>query len=739
MGIDRGVYGQAITKRQGTDAAERQGQNATDFQKQNGSDWLSALRERIIALKKESADAAFSAFLDQKWMELQGTENALYQIEQSIEQGYQQYLVKMSYRQPIPSSMHCGQTQPVEQLQTYYMQMNPAEQRQTMYHAQMNPAEQRQTMYHMQMQTVEQRQTMYHAQMNPAEQQQTVFQPQMQPVSSVFSSSGQGQPKPVYHPQLQQQAAQAQTAQVLQPAYRQPAPYPGQENPQKSVEFKVGTVIFGMVGIAFLLTAFITFGLNYMNNILQGIFLYAVGIVLIVSSELFVFKRIEKFSYCLTGLGISSLYVVTLLNYIYLAIFPAWVALLITIILTSFFFYLSRKKDSGMIRIICLIGCYLSLVPIHQLKSQLEFLVPAIVVFLVNLAGIYCPVKKRRKVVDYVQYICTFSVIFYLIHLQWLSGLQMWPVYMLVCADILTLHLLYYRTGEETGYRVLYFLGQGIHMGCLLYIGHYEDWLHLGIIGVLALCGVLTALFFRKSLRFAPYLFIAVYSILAYFIDGQSFWLALACLLVFAVNKGCVRFFKEFPVPDAVYTMLSAIGVCFFMRSDDLRILGYTYAACILLSCCFMKRFHKYHIFTALIFGWIFLLTEDCAAFLCSILICTLAAAAIGAGFSMKSKSVRIYGLVLTIFVALKLVAFDFHGATAQIRILVFFIVGLLILGISFGYIYLEKRLNEEGKRLNEEAKRLDEERKMCMAPEQGNGQEKEGEQENIAPTELNF
>lgn len=105
----------------------------------------------------------------------------------------------------------------------------------------------------------------------------------------------------------------------------------------------------------------------------------------------------------------------------------------------------------------------------------------------------------------------------------------------------------------------------------------------------------------------------------------------------------------------------------------------------------------------------------------------------------MKSKSVRIYGLVLTIFVALKLVAFDFHGATAQIRILVFFIVGLLILGISFGYIYLEKRLNEEGKRLNEEAKRLDEERKMCMAPEQRNGQEKEGEQENIAPTELNF
>lgn len=360
------------------------------------TDRFAILRERIIALKRECADAAFCAYLDQKWMELQGTENALYQLEQSIEQGYRQYLARTSCQQPVQS----------------------------------------QNMYHMQMEQSVNQQTMYHMQMKPVQQSVSA-----QPVQSVFYTA-KGQPAPVYHPQLQQQAAQPAYVQPSpQAVYNQPAPYSRQENPQKSVEFKVGTVIFGVVGIAFLLVAFITFGLNFMNNILQGIFLYAIGIVLIASSELFVFKRIEKFSYCLTGLGISSLYVVTLLNYIYLAIFPAWVALLITLILTSFFFYLSRKKDSGMIRIICLIGCYLSLVPIHQLKSQLEFLMPALVVFLVNLAGVYCPVKKRRKVVDHIQYICSFSVIFYLIYPQWLSGLQMWPVYVLVCADILTLHL----------------------------------------------------------------------------------------------------------------------------------------------------------------------------------------------------------------------------------------------------------------------------------------------------------
>lgn len=684
------------------------------------TDRFAALKERIIALKRECADAAFCAYLDQKWMELQGTENALYQLEQSIEQGYQQYLARTSCQQPVQSqTMYHMQMEPVQSQTMYRPQMEPIQQSQTVYRPQMEQSVNQQNMYHMQMEQSVNQQTMYHMQMKPVQQSVPA-----QPVQSVFYTA-KGQSAPVYHPQLQQQAAQPAYVQPSpQAVYNQPTPYPRQENPQKSVEFKVGTVIFGVVGIAFLLVAFITFGLNFMNNIVQGIFLYAIGIVLIASSELFVFKRIEKFSYCLTGLGISSLYVVTLLNYIYLAIFPAWVALLITLILTSFFFYLSRKKDSGMIRIICLIGCYLSLVPIHQLKSQLEFLMPALVVFLVNLAGVYCPVKKRRKVVDHIQYICSFTVIFYLIYLQWLSGLQMWPVYVLVCADILTLHLLYYRTEEEASYRVLYFLGQGVHLGCLLYIGHYEEWLHFGVIGVLVLCAALTALFFKKRIRFAPYLFIAAYSILAYLMDGQSFWLSLACLLVFAVNKGCVRFFKEFPVPDAVYTMLSAIGVCLFMRSDDLRLLGYTYGACILLSCCFMKKFRKYHIFTALTFGWLFLLTEDCEAFLGSVLICTLAAIAIGAGFYMKDKSVRIYGLVLTIFVALKLVIFDFHGASAQIRILVFLIVGLLILGISFGYIYLEKRLNEE--------------ERTCLAAA-GKKEGKEKEEENIAPTELNF
>lgn len=655
-------------------------------------DRIKTLQQRIIALKKESYDIQFSAYLDKMWSDLKNTENMLDQLESNLEQNYQLYLSKNAAQQSqYMQQQYMQQPQGYTQ-QTQYTQQPQGYAQPTQY-AQQSQSYTQPTQYTQQPQGYTQ----------PTQYTQQ-FQGYAQPTQYTQQLQGYTQPTQ-YTQQLQGYAQPAQYTQQPQ-GYTQPIQYVQQpvgngsaELPQKSVEFKVGTVIFGVLGIAFLLVAFITFGLNYMNNVLQGIFLYVLGAVILASSELFFAKRVEKFSYCLTGLGISSLYITTLLNYIYLKIFPGWAALLITVAVTAFFFYLSRKKDSGMIRIICLIGCYISLVPIHQLESVVEFALPAAVIFLVNLAGVYCPVMKRRKAVDIIQYICSFSLVFYLIYLQWLSGLEMWPVFILVCTHVLTLHLLYHKMSEDACYKVLYFIGQAVCIANLLYIGHHEYWLHYGVIGVLVLCAVLTVLLWKKKLRFAPYLFIALYSILAYMMEGDAFWATLACLVVFAINKGCVRFFKEFPVPDAVYTMLSAIGVCCLTRSGDAQILGYVYACGILISCIFVKRFKKYHIFTSMTFGWLFLITEGFKPFLCSILICVLAVIAISAGFYIKDKSIRVYGLVLMIFVAFKLVIFDFYESEAGFRMLVFLIVGLLILGISFLYIYLEKKLNEEENR----------------------------------------
>ncbi len=534
---------------------------------------------------------------------------------------------------------------------------------------------------------------------------QQVQQPAPQPVQPVMPQVQQPIPQPVQPvmPQMQQSVPQPSYVAYQQPQQQRFAPPPPQymAKPQQSVEFKIGTVLLGVVGIAFLLVAFVTFGLNYMNDILQGIFLYAIGIVILLSSELFFSKRVEKFSYCLTGLGISSLYITTLLNYIYLKVFPGWAALLVTILVTAFFFWLSRKKDSGMIRIICLIGCYISLVPINELNDLIEFVIPACVIFGVNVAGVFCPLKKRRAGIDYVQYICSFSVVAYLIYILWVSGLEAWPAYILVASLIVTLHLLYFRADQSGAYTGLYIVGNIMAIAFLLFVGVGEYWIHYGVLAVSLLFAGFVALLWKKPMRFTPYFLWVGYIFATYALEQEEFWVVLACLIIFAINKACVRFFKEFPIPDAVYTMLSAIGVCFLTRSGDAQILGYIYAFCILLSCIFVKKYKTYHIYTCLSFGWIFLLTEGFKPFLCSILICALAATVIGTGFYIKDKGIRIYGLVLMIFVALKLVIYDFHESQAGLRILVFFVVGLLILAISFLYIYLEKKLNEdEQKRL---------------------------------------
>lgn len=545
------------------------------------------------------------------------------------------------------------------------------------------------------------------------EQNYQLYQRKMaaQPVQQNVQAPQQAhvQPMPQSVPTSQQPYAQPMPQGARQQSYNQPqqdyvqpmpqnvqAPQQVSAQPQQSVEFKIGTVIFSVLGIAFLLVAFVTFGLNYLSNVLQGVFLYGIAVVILLFSELFMAKRVEKFSYCLTGLGISSIYITTILNYMYLKVFPGWAALLITAAVTAFFFYLSRKKDSGMIRIICLIGCYISLAPIHDLESQISFLLPAVFIFLVNLAGVYCPIKKRRAAADIVQYLCSAALVIYLSILQGRSDLAMWLPFILICSQILTLHLLYYRSQEETAYGVLYFVIHSISFICLLCVGSGEKWLHFGVLGAIVLYAALTVLFWKKKLRFAPYLYAALYCIFVYLFSGEAFWTTLFCLVVFAVNKGCSRYYKEFPVPDAVYTMLAAIGVCCFTRSGEAQFLGYVFAVTILLSCIFVNQYKKYHIFTSLTFGWLFLLTEGFQPFLCSILICVLAVVTIGAGFYIKDKSVRIYGLALMIFVALKLVIYDFYESPALMRIAVFLIVGLLILGVSFLYIWLEKKLNEQ-------------------------------------------
>lgn len=487
----------------------------------------------------------------------------------------------------------------------------------------------------------------------------------------------------------QQNVQNIQNAQNIPPKTVVKAPQ------SRSLEFKIGTFVLGVVGIVFLLIAFVTFGRQYMSSTLQGIFFYLLGIGIFAFSELFMAKRIEKFSYFLSGLGISSLYITTILNYMYLKIFPAMVALAITAVITGFFFFLSYKKDSGMIRIICLLGCYVSLVPLGNFENIWEFAVLAIIIFALNLAGIICPTKSKSIAIDYMQYFCTVILSYYLVHLMSVSDMEMWPVYIMAGSNLLNLYCVCLKRKNAMAYRLLYLFVYALLMIILLMSGQNAVWQIYGVIAVVAMGAVFTFLYRNTAMRFDPYIATVVYCIFVCCVEESLFYMTVVSLVVFVINRMLTVLMDGFEVEDAVFTMFAAIFVCTATRSGDVQFLGYVFAAAILVGAFFADRFKKYHLYTAVSFAWLFLLSEEMYPLVCSVLICALASMLIGGGFYKKDKAVRIYGLVLMIFVALKLVAYDFKEAEALTRIIVFSVVGALILGVSFLYIFLEKKENE--------------------------------------------
>lgn len=627
--------------------------NQTPFP--NRGDRIDALKQKIEGFKRNSVDYQFTQYLDQVLHKLQMTETDLEKTEKHLVHSYQMYLQRNGLVQP-PVQPGQGNVPPqnMQQAMTGNAQNVPP-----------------------------------YAQ-NVLQNQNGQSVPHMSQYAQTTPQNQNGQSVPPMQQNMQRQAQQ----QFRQQPQVQPVP-PHTKN-KRTLEYRIGTAFLGVVGILFILIAFVTFGLQYMSSTLQGILFYILGVAIFAGSELFLAKKLEKFSYFVSGLGIAGLYITTILNYLYLKIFPSYAALIITVAVTAFFIWYSRRKDSAMMRIICLLGCYISLVPLGELDNLIAFAIPALIIFALNLTGFLCPVKGKNVIADYVQYICTIAFLFYMDHLLYISGLQMWPLYLLVCGCIVTLHLLCLGRDKNVPYLILYWAANVFFFGFLWSVGNYEDWMIWGVVGVAVIGAVFTFLYRKTHLFCAPYVMGAVYALVAFQMCDNKLAVCLCGMIVFVINRLFAAFRKEYAPIDAVYTMFAVLYVCFLTRNDDVRLLGYAFACVIIIGAFFVKKYKQYHLYTAVSFAWLFLLTEKMYPLICSVLICILAAALIGGGFIKKDKAIRIYGLCLIIFVALKLVGYDFKEAEAMTRIIVFLIVGLVILGVSFLYIYLEKRQAEQ-------------------------------------------
>ena len=80
-----------------------------------------------------------------------------------------------------------------------------------------------------------------------------------------------------------------------------------------------------------------------------------------------------------------------------------------------------------------------------------------------------------------------------------------------------------------------------------------------------------------------------------------------------------------------------------------------------------------------------------------SVLLMVIAIVSVIMGFWLERKEVRVYGLIASLMVCFKVLFYDFSDTPIQERMLLFLLVGVIILSISFIYILLEKKIANRG------------------------------------------
>ena len=577
----------------------------------------------------------------------------------------------------------------------------------------------------------------------------------------------------------------------------------------KSVEFKIGIHVFSLIGALFILAAFVTFGFYFLKGAFQGICIYMAAFALVLFSELFLRRKMQKFAGVITGIGIGCLYAANIVNYLVLHLVNGIIAVLLTLLIAAATIWLSRKRDSVVIRLIGLIGCYVCLYPIHGFETELSFFVLTVILFIVNVAGVLFPNQSRAAAIlavhaalnviftgalliiaglDHVQatYLAALLLssfifmeimafvnrkrekdneifiitcigsgllLFMMFLLETITGEQLVGLIMAaVTAAVSMLFFLLWEKEDERKWAQVYFAA-----GLFLLIGAFSDQpveqtITVGVIFLIArignrqrqltaleaiaavavgltgiglsgsvyayiLAALLVLLSFRINKLYVFHEIVTTASVLVIWflkcewfrlynwgMDGKWFYPVAVLLLMLLF----LLFHHLQGLRDKKQEVYNIVSLCFIgifcllplfeghLWTRIAIMAAGTLAAFLLLR----KRYGLYWKGNTLLWAFFFSLYSITGNFgspvVSSILIMAAAFFLVGIGFRHKEKMERITGLVLAALVCLKLVLYDFREAELLYRMIVFLIVGVMALGISFLYMFLEKKMAQK-------------------------------------------
>lgn len=373
---------------------------------------------------------------------------------------------------------------------------------------------------------------------------------------------------------------------------------------KKSAEFTIGATVLSIVGGVFILIALVMLGMNYMNDIVKGIGMYAVSLAFFLVSELLVYKKLPKLGAVLTGIGIGGLYLSTTLNYSVLQIFNEWVTLLVLLAITAVVFWLNRKRESTVLRIFSLIICYLCFLPLLNTVDDVKFYIWILVTFAVNVFSIILSVKKNRDALDKVQMaINVFFTYCYLMRM-WDYNVSVESLLVLFISSVLVVQVLFTllikRSMSENRtvvistfvvYWICNFLNLCMATTILENACGYPMAVHGSMIAIALICAVLSAVLWKSKHKWHLYIYVATYFLLPY---GCCELLSVeVCLMIVLVITKLLAFqnVKSLRVLDVCVTTLVALETIF----DYDPTWSYAYLSAVIISILLIKYWQTYY------------------------------------------------------------------------------------------------------------------------------------------------
>lgn len=624
-------------------------------------------------------------------------------------------------------------------------------------------------------------------------------------------------------PNVQEEPAeQPQPNAQEQPAGQPVKSVPVMAAPKRNMEFAIGAALLSILGGAFILTSLVMLGMHFMNGLIKGMSLFAVFGVLILISECFIYRRLQKLGTTLTAIGIGGLYLSNVLNYAVLHNYVSWIAMIITLIIVCFMIFISRKRDSAAIRILGMIAGSLSFLMYRFSIDNTNILVLTVIMLVMQIALVAVPVKKHAKAAGIAQIYTNMGLTLLLGSRATIGRIDAWdeamlPKLVFLFSSMVVLQLIYIvlirsqkkqNPAESNTSIVTAYLISGIIFCMQTYSALYKiddsisGYSHIAMIAIAVLC-LLTWVFLYKEKEkwFAYYLLNSAVFVIYIYSGAENGIYEVPALLILLVLGKLLSMGKipQLRALDAVVTALVCIDCIYFVADNTEYVYSLLFLAGVVLSILFIKQWRLYYaiILTAtlgicamqlpnivklpavtgilfagillfnqvkkwrsnnimvynglalvgqivcflalaqpiyrnayitylcmLIFGlativltfrkeyqmdWKFkqmslavfltymaLVVRINQPFVNSILLMLVALISVGLGFAQHKKIVRIYGLILSLFVCGKVVLYDFMDAPSLQKTLLFFVVGVIALIIAGIYIFLEKKAQDE-------------------------------------------